>query len=88
MVLTNPTAPTAKELADQLLAEREVIERYVEQVNALWNRVLAYEEQFGIPSSEVHEAIDDGRLQETLEACKWIIDSERLANAERTWNGS
>lgn len=83
MVLTNPTAPTAKELADQLLAEREVIERYVEQVNALRSRVLAYEEQFGIPSSEVHEAIDDGRLQETLEVCKWIIDSERLARATK-----
>lgn len=83
MVLTNPTAPTSKELSDQLLAEREVIERYFEQVNTLRSRVLAYEEQFGILSSEVHEAIDDGRLQETLEVCKWIIDFERLSRATK-----
>lgn len=83
MVLTNPTTPTSKELADQLLAEREVIERYFEQVNTLRSRVLAYEEQFGIPSSDVHEAIDDGRLQETLEVCKWIIDFERLTRATK-----
>ncbi len=81
MVLSNPTAPTAQELADQLLAEREIIERYFAQVNALRSRVLAYEAQFGIPSSEVHEAIEDGRLQETLEVCKWIIDFERLTRA-------
>ncbi len=83
MVLTNSTTPTAKEIADQLLAEREVIERYVEQVNTLRSRVLAYEEQFGISSAEVHEAIEDGRLQETLDVCKWIIDSERLARATK-----
>ncbi len=81
MVLTNPTTPTSKELADQLLAERDVIERYVEHVNTLRSRVLAYEEQFGIPSCDVHEAIEDGRLQETLEVCKWIMDFYRLTRA-------
>jgi hypothetical protein len=78
MVLTNPTSPTAKALADQLLAEQAVIKRYVEELAALRSRVLAYEEQFGISSSEVHEAIEDGRLQETLEVCDWIMDIEIL----------
>ena len=78
MVLTNPTTPTAKALADQLLAEQAVIKRYVEELAALRSRVLAYEEQFGIPSSEVHEAIEDGRLVETLDVCEWIMDIEIL----------
>ena len=78
MVLTNPVTPTAKELADRLLAEQDVIRRYVEELAALRSRVLAYEEQFGIPSSEVHEAIEDGRLVETLEVCEWIMDFEIL----------
>ena len=84
MVLTNPTAPTAKALADQLLAEQAVIKGYVEELVALRSRVLAYEEQFGIPSSEVHEAIEDGRLQETLEVCDWIMDFEVLEQALRS----
>jgi hypothetical protein len=61
-----------------LLAEQAVIKSYVEELAALRSRVLAYEEQFGIPSSEVHEAIEDGRLQETLEVCDWIMDIEIL----------
>lgn len=82
MVLTNPTTPTAKALADQLLAERDVIERYFQQRNALQSRVRAYEEKFGISSTEVHEAIESGQLQETLEVTKWIIDFERLSRAK------
>ena len=81
MVLIKTTTPTAQSHAEQLLAEREVIRRYFEQMNALRSRVLAYEEQFGIPSSEVHEAIESGRLQETLEVTHWIIDFERYQRA-------
>ena len=51
----------------------------------LRSRVLAYEEQFGIPSSDVHDAIEDGRLQETLEVCEWIIDFERLDPSYDDW---
>lgn len=82
MVLIKPTTPTAQSLADQLLAGRDVIRRYFGQRNALRSRVLAYEEQLGIPSSEVHEAIESGRLQETLEVTNRIIDFERLFRAK------
>ncbi len=82
MVLTNPTTPTAKALADELLAECDVIKRYVEQMDELRSRVLACEERFGIPSSEVHEAIEDGRLQETLEVCEWLMDVYMLERAK------
>ncbi|MND09925.1 hypothetical protein D3C83_336340 [compost metagenome] len=44
-------------------------------------RVLAYEAQFGIPSSEIHEAIEDGRLVETLDVCEWIMDLYALEQA-------
>ncbi len=82
MVLTNPTTPTAKALADELLAECDVIKRYVEQMDELRSRVLACEDRFGIPSSEVHEAIEDGRLQETLEVCEWLMDVYMLEQAK------
>ena len=72
-----------KELAEQLLAEQAVIERYLESVAELEAQVLAYEQKYGIPSSEVHEAIDAGRLDETEEVCNWLIDIEMLE-----WNKS
>ena len=82
MVLTNPTTPTAQERADQLLAECETIRRYVELMNTLQARVLAYEEQFGIPSSDVDEAIESGQLQETLEVTNWLLDIYLLSRAK------
>ena len=78
MVLTDPSTPTSKTLAEQWLAERDTPERHTEYMNELRSRVLAYEAQFGIPSSEVHEAIEDGRLVETLDVCEWIMDFEVL----------
>jgi hypothetical protein len=78
MVALNHKTLTPHGLAKQLLVEQEVIERFLESVRELEARVLAYEQQFGIPSSEVHEAIDSGRLQETLEVCNWLIDIEVL----------
>jgi hypothetical protein len=88
MVFTNSAASTPKEIADRLLAEQEVIKRYIELVHALRRSVRAYEEQFGIPSSEIHHAIKDGRLVETLDVCEWLMDFEVLSKAEQEWNGS
>jgi hypothetical protein len=78
MVALDHKTLTPHGLAKQLLAEQAVIERYLESVSELKAQVLAYEQQFGIPSSEVHEAIDDGRLDETLEVCNWLIDIDML----------
>jgi hypothetical protein len=78
MVALDHKTLTPHGLAKQLLAEQAVIERYLESVRELEAQVLAYEQQFGIPSSDVHEAIDDGRLQETEDVCDWILDFEML----------
>ena len=42
------------------------------------------EAKYGIPSSEIHEAIDDGRLIESKEVCDWIFAHELL---EGTFEG-
>jgi predicted transcriptional regulator len=78
MVALNQTNLTPKQLADQLLAEMAVIEKYHESVRELEAQVLAYEQKYGMPTSEVHDAIEDGRLVETEEVCDWILDSEML----------
>lgn len=69
---------TPQEIAEQLLAEQAVIERYLDSVSALEAQILAYEQKYGIPSSEVHEAIESGQLRETLEVCNWLLDIEML----------
>lgn len=40
------------------------------------------EKTYGIPSHEVHEAIDDGRLSETFEITKWLMAIDLLARIE------
>lgn len=81
MATTKPSTPSLQSQTDRILADQAVIRRYREEVRALRRRVLAYEEQFGLPSSEIHEAIEDGRLHETLDVTYWIFDYERLINA-------
>ncbi|MFT4038144.1 MAG: hypothetical protein QM692_08205 [Thermomicrobiales bacterium] len=44
-------------------------------------RVAAYEQQFGIPSCDIHRAIDAGELLETVDVCRWIMDYESLVRA-------
>jgi hypothetical protein len=74
MVLTNPTTATFKTLTEQWLDENDTPERHAKYMTELRSRVLAYEAQFGIQSSDVHDAIEDGRLQETLNVCEWLMD--------------
>ena len=78
MVALDQTNLTPKQLADQLLAEMAVIEKYHESVRELEAQVLAYEQKYGMPTSEVHDAIEDGRLIETLEVCEWLMDADML----------
>jgi hypothetical protein len=40
--------------------------------------VERFEAKYGIPSAEIHQAIDDGRLEETFEVCQWIFEYELL----------
>lgn len=81
MATTKPPTSSLQSQTDRILADQAVIRRYREEVRALRSRVLAYEAQFGIPSSEIHEAIEEGRLRETLDVTMWIFDYERLISA-------
>lgn len=49
-----------------------------ERESDIRERVAAYEAKYGIPSSEIHEAIDDGRLVDSHEVGLWIMDREIL----------
>ncbi len=81
MVLTNPTNSTRKSLTEQWVAKNDTPEHHAAHTAELRSRVLAYEAQFGISSSDIHHAIEDGRLVETLEVCEWLMDLYALEQA-------
>jgi hypothetical protein len=73
-------------LADSIIQERTIIQQHYEMIRSLRVRVAANERLYGIKSSDVHQAIDDGRLQETQSVCNWLIEIDlldRIENAER-----
>jgi hypothetical protein len=63
--------------ADDVAFAQQVIREYKMTVQGIFARVDAGEVKFGIPYTEAHEAIDDGRLEETAEVCSWLIDIDR-----------
>lgn len=82
MALPRTTGITDAELERQLREMREDLPAQRQRRRELAAQVAAYEARFGLPSTEIHDAIDDGRLVETLDVCNWIIDYERLVLAE------
>ena len=73
-------------IADSIIQERTIIQQHYEMIRSLRMRISANEQHFGIKSSDVHQAIDDGRLQETQSVCNWLIEIDlldRIENAER-----
>ncbi len=70
-------------VVDSLLADLANNERdRAEQISRLEQKVRSYEQQFAIPSAEVHQRIEDGLLVEDLAVCDWlmalaILDYER-----------
>ena len=76
------TKPTPKERADAMIARWEaqaaspvVTDMFDHEDRAF---VAFCEAKYGIPSSEIHQAIDDGRLIESKEVCDWIFAYEIL----------
>jgi hypothetical protein len=53
-------------------------QRFAEETRRFVERC---EVKYGIPSEEIHQAIDDGRLEETFEVCQWIFEYELLCRA-------
>lgn len=74
--------PAASERVAALLATIEsdlaTLRRVQSRRETLRARVESYEARFGIPSDEIHAAIDDGRLVESDEVCDWIIAHDVL----------
>jgi hypothetical protein len=65
-------------LAQGLLAQRFNVEMKLEQIRELDLRVTEYEMTYGLRSDCVHDAIENGSLQETREICRWIMDLDLL----------
>ncbi|HWP62814.1 MAG TPA: hypothetical protein VNO86_05030 [Candidatus Binatia bacterium] len=63
MLSVDPETPTPEDLIEN---ER----RFVAEVGP---RLKALEERYGVPSAEVRQAVQDGRLEDTYETCSWVI---------------
>lgn len=62
------------------MADVELQKQYREETRRF---VADCEAKHGIPSEEIHQAIDDGRLEETLKVVRWIFAYNRLCRAKR-----
>ncbi len=69
------------DLAGRLLAERDVIENFVLLVEKLEASVRERETKYGLPSSDLSAAIEDGRIPENADVCRWLLDYELLTRA-------
>lgn len=47
----------------------EVQRRFAEERR---QAIAAFEQRYGIPSEQIHQAIEDGRLKETFEVNQWL----------------
>ena len=87
MALKKHEAITPQDLVQRLLRERDD-PRLMEQRRAeLEARVAAFEARFGLPSDRIHEAIESGQLEETVEVCDWIFDYETLVRSKSSTGG-
>ena len=81
MALTKPTSADIEARIAALMAQRddaELQQRYRDETRRIVERC---ERKFGIPSERIHQAIDDGTLEETLEVVEWIFDYNSLCRA-------
>jgi len=78
---------TVAELVARLEREANDPVQMAARLQALRDRVAACERQFGLPSSEIHAAIDRGDLIETWEVCRWIMEYESLLRADSARTG-
>jgi hypothetical protein len=70
------------ELADALSQQRRILQDHYDVLRELRARIAEYERQHGFASADVHQAIDDGRLEETHDVCTWLIDIDLLERIE------
>jgi len=75
-------AESPQRLAERLIEEIRILRAARNDRLDVEARVKAYEAQFGLPSSEIHDALDRGDLVETLDVCNWIMDYEWLSHLD------
>lgn len=81
MALTDRRSAKIEAKIAALMAQRddaELQQRFREETR---RNVERCERKFGIPSERIHEAIDAGTLEETLEVVDWIFDYNLLCRA-------
>lgn len=83
-MIVNQSAPreTVAETIARFNREMNNPELMAARLEEVRQRVAVYERQFGIPSADIHAAIDRGELIETWEVCGWIMDYESLLRVE------
>jgi hypothetical protein len=82
MALTRATASDIDAAIEQLLAQRNDRNAQERLLQDTHRSVQRFEAKFGIPSEQIHQAIDDGTLEETLEVCHWIFQYNLLCRAK------
>lgn len=78
MLLMEQRAGEPDRLARDLLREQALLIERHQRISALQTRIAEYERRFGIASSHVHDAIDEGTLAESADVCDWLMDYEML----------
>jgi hypothetical protein len=67
-----------RKMAEEILRQGNDPELQARYLRELKENVARCEAKFGIPSEDIHDAIEEGRLVETLEVCDWIMDYNSL----------
>lgn len=75
------------ELIEELLRQSEDTAYHETRRLELIAWVQSLEAKYGIKSSDIHDAIEDGRLDETHEVTQWIMDYELLRRFEESSAG-
>lgn len=81
MALTRRRSADIEATIAALTAQREDAELQQRFRDETIGNVERCERKYGIPSERIHQAIDDGTLEETLEVVEWIFDYNRLCRA-------
>jgi hypothetical protein len=78
----NTLQQEARDTSKHLLDGCSAIRHYQDRLCELKDSVARYEERFGIPSNQIHDAIENNTLIETEEVCDWIMAYELLIRVQ------
>lgn len=78
LTVQSPTATEAERRTAELLAQLDDDSFQDALLADLLQRVEAFEQQYGMPSDSVNQAIDMGLLVESHEVCQWLLDYKML----------